>query len=45
MTTLGTWGSSYDINDSGVVSGHQGSYAYLWNGTTAIELGNLYWGQ
>ena len=44
MTTLGTWGSSYDINDSGVVSGHQGSSAYLWNGTTAIELTNFYWG-
>ncbi|MES2921645.1 MAG: hypothetical protein V4819_08865 [Verrucomicrobiota bacterium] len=44
MTTLGTWGSSYDINDSGVVSGHLGSTAYLWNGTTAIELADFYWG-
>jgi fibronectin type 3 domain-containing protein/uncharacterized membrane protein len=44
MTTLGNWGFSSDINDSGVVSGYMGAYAYLWDGTTPTELGNLYWG-
>jgi hypothetical protein len=29
MTTLGAWGAAYDINDSGTVSGNQGSYGYL----------------
>jgi uncharacterized membrane protein len=44
MTTLGTWGAAYDINDSGVVSGNQGSYGYLWNGTNEMEMLSPYWG-
>jgi fibronectin type 3 domain-containing protein len=44
MTTLGVWGSAYDINDSGVVSGNEGSYGYLWDGTTAADLWTPYWG-
>jgi fibronectin type 3 domain-containing protein len=44
MTTLGFWGASYDINDSGVVSGSEGSYGYLWDGTTPTELASPYWG-
>ena len=44
MMTLGIWGSAYDINDSGVVSGNQASYGLLWEGTVATELQSPYWG-
>jgi fibronectin type 3 domain-containing protein len=44
MTTLGIWGSSFDINDAGVVSGSENSNAYLWDGTTPTGLNVPFWG-